>query len=110
MGALGTSDAIRKRLTVGPDRAILKMLFLPDGHYCLEAINGEAAGFERLAPVGAADGHGHADSGFSVDYRGPVNLFLPQRGADWRRVQSRFILIRSLRDMGCTCKSGWICW
>src|SRR4051812_38752559 len=42
------------------DAAVGPVFFLPDGHEFLKAVDGVAAGVERLAAVRAADGDGHA--------------------------------------------------
>src|SRR5579872_2837968 len=46
MAAFGFGDASGERLAVGPDRAVLKILFLPDRHSAFECIDDPAASIE----------------------------------------------------------------
>ena len=50
----------RKGLTVGPDRAIFEVLFLPDGHGAFERVDQPAAGVESGGAMGRGDHDQHA--------------------------------------------------
>src|SRR6266568_5118576 len=59
MGALG--DLVRKRFAVSPNRAILKIFFLPDGHSAFESIDQPATSVERRGTMGGRDHNENAD-------------------------------------------------
>jgi len=67
-------DFIRKRLAIRPDRAILKMLLLPDWNRLLQRINEPAASVKSRSSMGR--GHGNGYAGFA-DLKLPQAMYHP---------------------------------